>query len=280
MQYGTEFSRELTSLRRYARAISGSQEVGDDLIVATLEAMMRSPMSGDGLTTRAAIFQLLSRLWNTPAWAARCKDVSPLPSGFDQAVAADQKLLELPSLDRQAFLLVAMEQFSEQDASRVLDLAPSEFAERLDSARRRVASQIVSNILIIQDEPSIASDLEDIVTELGHSVVGIADTHQSAVELMHGTDVQLILADVQLADGSNGVDVIQEILKSHAVPVIFITAFPDRLFAGGRVEPTYLIQKPFRVQEIRAAVSQALFFAQRTSPTDSEHEKILKPLAV
>lgn len=280
MQYGTEFSRELISLRRYARAISGSQEVGDDLVVATLEAMMRSPMSGGDLTTRATIFQLLSRLWNTPAWAERCHDVSPAPGGREQAVAADQRLLELPSLDRQAFLLVAMEEFSELEASKVLDLTPPEFAQRLKSARQDVAGQMASNVLIIEDELFIATELEDIVTELGHRVVGIADTHRSAVEMMRGTDVQLVLADVQLADGSNGVDAIEEILRTHAIPVIFITAFPERLLTGGQAEPTYLVKKPFRVQEIRAAVSQALFFMQRTASAGTEDDQILKPVAV
>ena len=93
MQYGTEFSRELINLRRYARAISGSQEVGDDLVVATLEAMTHSPPGTDDLSTRAKIFQLLSRLWNTPAWAARCRQAPSLAGVSYNAAAADQRLV-------------------------------------------------------------------------------------------------------------------------------------------------------------------------------------------
>ena len=280
MQYGTEFSRELISLRRYARAISGSQEIGDDLVVATLEALMSTPMSVSKLTTRATIFQLLSRLWNTPAWAARCDGPSSTAAGTAQpndAIVADQRLLELPSLDRQAFLLVAMEEFSDLDASKILDLAPQDFANLLKSARQDVAGQIASNVMIIEDELFIATELEDIVTQLGHRVVGIANTHSSAVAKMQDADAQLILADVQLADGSNGIDAVNEILSTHTIPVIFITAFPERLLTGLKPEPTYLIKKPFRVQEVRAAVSQALFFMQRATSASASTGKDLSP---
>lgn len=281
MQYGTEFSRELISLRRYARAISGSQEIGDDLVVATLEALMSTPISVSSLTTRATIFQLLSRLWNTPAWSARCAAAAQSGDGVvvdpDDASAADQRLLELPSLDRQAFLLVAMEEFSDLEASKILDLEPQAFAELLKSARRDVMGQIASNVLIIEDELFIAAELEDIVTQLGHRVVGIANTHSAAIAKMRDVDAQLILADVQLADGSSGIDAVNEILTSHTVPVIFITAFPERLLTGLKPEPTYLIKKPFRVQEVKAAVSQALFFMQRATASANETERDLSP---
>ncbi|MFY0614744.1 MAG: response regulator [Hyphomicrobiaceae bacterium] len=278
MQYGTEFSRELISLRRYARAISGSQEVGDDLVVATLEALMSSPLSVSNLTSRATIFQLLSRLWNTPAWSTRIANVTAnanIPASTEDATAADKRLLELPSLDRQAFLLVAMEEFSEPEASQILDLAQAEFTALIQAARQDVAGQIASNVMIIEDELFIATELEDIVTQLGHHVVGIASTHSEAVAQMQTADAHLVLADVQLADGSSGIDAVDEILTSHTVPVIFITAFPERLLTGLKPEPTYLIKKPFRVQEVRAAVSQALFFMQRSATSQaSTAEKV------
>ena len=283
MQYGTEFSRELISLRRYARAISGSQEVGDDLVVATLEALMSTPLSVSNLTSRATIFQLLSRLWNTPAWSARIANgaaLANIAASTEDATAADKRLLELPSLDRQAFLLVAMEEFSELEASQILDQAPHEFAALLEAARQDVAGQIASNVMIIEDELFIATELEDIVTQLGHHVVGIASTHADAVAQMRTADAHLILADVQLADGSSGIDAVDEILNSHVIPVIFITAFPERLLTGLKPEPTYLIKKPFRVQEVRAAVSQALFFMQRASSSNATSATPVSEVAV
>jgi len=70
----------------------------------------------------------------------------------------------------------------------------------------------------------------------------------------------LVLADVQLADGSSGIDAVSDILGEFDVPVIFITAFPERLLTGERPEPTYLISKPFQPENVKAAISQALFF--------------------
>jgi CheY-like chemotaxis protein len=49
-------------------------------------------------------------------------------------------------------------------------------------------------------------------------------------------------------------------LRSFDVPVIFITAYPERLLTGERPEPTYLITKPFLTETVMAAVGQALFF--------------------
>lgn len=70
----------------------------------------------------------------------------------------------------------------------------------------------------------------------------------------------LVLADIQLADGSSGLDAVDDILGLGDVPVIFITAYPERLLTGNRPEPTYLVTKPFQEATVRAAISQALFF--------------------
>jgi hypothetical protein len=47
------------------------------------------------------------------------------------------------------------------------------------------------------------------------------------------------------------------------VPVIFITAYPERLLTGERPEPTFLVTKPFRPEVVKAIISQALFFDRR-----------------
>ena len=75
-----------------------------------------------------------------------------------------------------------------------------------------------------------------------------------------------MLADIQLADGSSGIDAVKDILEQISVPVIFITAFPERLLTGERPEPTFLITKPFQPNAIRAAISQALFFSTEAQP--------------
>jgi DNA-binding LytR/AlgR family response regulator len=71
---------------------------------------------------------------------------------------------------------------------------------------------------------------------------------------------QLILADINLADGSNGIEAVNEILGESDVPVIFVTAYPERLLTGSRPEPAFVISKPFKHEEVQAVVGQALFF--------------------
>ena len=116
------------------------------------------------------------------------------------------------------------------------------------------------NILVVEDEPLIAMDIEQLVESLGHKVVSVARTHKEAVSLFAQTNPRMILADIQLADGSSGIDAVKDILAEFNVPVIFITAFPERLLTGERPEPTFLITKPFQRSTVKAAISQALFF--------------------
>jgi CheY-like chemotaxis protein len=117
-----------------------------------------------------------------------------------------------------------------------------------------------TSVLIIEDEPLISMQLEDLVESLGHEIYGTAATRTQAQEIVANGNPGLVLADIQLADGSSGLDAVDDILAIGSVPVIFITAFPERLLTGDRPEPTYLVTKPFDERTVRAAISQALFF--------------------
>ena len=119
---------------------------------------------------------------------------------------------------------------------------------------------MATDVLIIEDEPLIAMDIEQMVESLGHRVVGTARTHKEAAALFGKTHPKLVLADIQLADGSSGIDAVNEILQSTSLPVIFITAFPERLLTGERPEPAFLVTKPFNPEMVKALISQALFF--------------------
>jgi CheY-like chemotaxis protein len=135
----------------------------------------------------------------------------------------------------------------------------------MDEAGREIASQLRTEVLIIEDEPIIAMDLEAMVTELGHSVLRVTRTRKEAVAAIADGAPGLVLADIQLADGSSGLDAVNEILATCEVPVVFITAYPERLLTGERPEPTFLITKPFRPDTVKAVISQALFFDRRAT---------------
>jgi len=127
-------------------------------------------------------------------------------------------------------------------------------------ALAEIDRQTTTRVLIIEDEPIIAMDIESIVRDLGHDVTGIAVTRDEAVALARKIKPGLVLADIQLADDSSGIDAVKDILAEFTVPVIFITAFPERLLTGERPEPTFLITKPFQRSTVKAAIAQALFF--------------------
>jgi CheY-like chemotaxis protein len=153
-----------------------------------------------------------------------------------------------------------MEGFSREEAAIILEADEDEILGLLTSAIAEIDRQTVTQVLIIEDEPIIAMDLEGIVEGLGHKVAAIADTRSSAVAAARSHNPGLVLADIQLADGSSGIDAVTDILNDFQVPVIFITAYPDRLLTGERPEPTFLITKPFQESTVQAAISQALFF--------------------
>ena len=142
----------------------------------------------------------------------------------------------------------------------ILDKMPEEVERRLLDAQRTIDKQLASRVLIIEDEPIIALDLENLVTELGHTVVGTAASRDEAVKKALAERPGLVLADINLGEGGSGIDAVNDILNSFDIPVIFITAYPEKLLTGERPEPTYLIAKPFLPETVQATVGQALFF--------------------
>ena len=106
--------------------------------------------------------------------------------------------------------------------------------------------------------------------------MAIARTRDEARVAVQSREPGLVLADIQLADGSSGVDAVNDILKTASVPVIFITAFPERFLTGQRPEPAFLVTKPFRAETVKAVISQALFFDQRSRPGPCD-QPIVRP---
>jgi DNA-directed RNA polymerase specialized sigma24 family protein len=251
-------AEHLPLLRRYARALTGSQASGDAYVGAMLEALLQDPSVLDEQHgPRVGLFRLFTQIWNSVA-LNEDSDVMTLP------MPSERRLSNITPLPRQAFLLLSLEGFSEQEVAYVLNLDVAEVRQLTDEAGREMAAEIATDVLIIEDETFIAMDLESLVTNLGHNVIGVARTHSDALALAKTRKPGLILADIQLADGSSGLDAVNELLKTVEVPVVFITAYPERFLTGERPEPAFLISKPFQPAMVSAVASQALFF-QRNS---------------
>ena len=244
----------LPFLRRYARALTGSQASGDAYVAATLEALIADAhVVEESKGPRVALYRLFTKIWNSIS-------VNGAKEGGTSALPGEQKLASITPLPRQAFLLVALEGFSEPDAARILDIDVMTLRGLVEESGRELAAEIATDVLVIEDDTFIAMELETLVESLGHRVLGVARTHAEAIALTKKKKPGLILADIQLADGSSGLDAVNDLLKTFEVPVIFITAYPERFLTGERPEPAFLIAKPFQPATVSAIASQALFF--------------------
>jgi len=255
MSLAQEIARNLPYLRRYGRALTGSQTSGDAYVTMLLEALVTDEAVLDPvLPARIALYKLFTDLWKS----------LPVNAEHRKGVAVVERRLEaLTPESRQAFLLVSMERFDEAQVAAILGTSAPYVSELIARSTKEIAAQVATNVLIIEDEPLIAMELEAIMQELGHRVVGIARTQSQALSIAKGKAIGLILADIRLADGSSGLDAVNDLLGWVEAPVIFITAYPERLLTGERAEPTYLVTKPFPPSLVAALAGQALFFGEK-----------------
>src|SRR4029453_13444244 len=251
-------AEHLPLLRRYSRALTGSQSSGDAYVAAMLEALLQdSSLLDERHGPRAGLFRLFTQIWNSVSVNGNSEVATlPLPS--------ERRLSNITPLPRQAFLLLSLEGFSEEEVGFILGTEIAERRRVADSAGREMAAEIATDVLIIEDETFIAMDLESLVKNLGHNVIGVAPTLADAVALAKNKKPRLILAGIPPAGGSSGLDAVNELLRVFEVPVVFITAYPERFLTGERPEPAFLISKPFQPAMVSAVSSQALFF-QRNS---------------
>lgn len=266
MSLGQQLAPHLPFLRRYARALTGSQAHGDKYVRATLEAIVAAPdQFPRDVDPRLGLYRMFQGIWSSANYDEL--DQAGTDADGHEGVAR-ARLARMTPLSRQALLLTAMEGFTPEDAAYLIDVEPSEVEALVSEALAEIEKQTRARVLIIEDEPIIAMDIETIVRDLGHEVTGVAVTRDEAVALAMEDRPGLVLADIQLADDSSGIDAVKDILAEFEVPVIFITAFPERLLTGERPEPTFLITKPFQRSTVKAAISQALFFDQSTIPAE------------
>jgi DNA-directed RNA polymerase specialized sigma24 family protein len=247
----------LPYVRRYARALTGDQATGDQYVRVALEALAAGERTLDpGMSPRVALYHVFHAIWCTTGAQLE------IPAEDDDSRPADatRRLMRIAPRSRQAFLLTALEGFTPSEAAQILDTNFDEVDRLIAEAQAEIDAELATDVLIIEDEPVIAADIEALVRELGHKVLDIAATRGEAVDAVARHRPGLVLADIQLADGSSGIDAVKDILGRFDVPVIFITAFPERLLTGERPEPTFLITKPFQPETVKAAIGQALFF--------------------
>lgn len=237
-------SDELPALRRYARAVTGTQADGDECVAKMVEHLIINDLSL--IESRLDLLVVLDRIL-----------VSHVSTG-EAETNVDKSLARLSSVPRRALLLSTIEGLNRSAIAKVLDIDEDSVDAALATAESQLKAALATRVLVIEDETMVAMDIIDIVEDLGHVCAGHATTLTEAIALSQGQVFDLVLADIQLADGSSGIDAVEAIRRDRRVEVIFITAFPDRLMSGEAREPAFLIPKPFKRNYVKAMISQAL----------------------
>jgi len=245
-------------LRRYGRALTGSQDRGDKYVAATLEAIL-TEVDQDEIRMRpkVALFRAFHDVWQRLAPPA-------IPSGKndvdEERLSVKRTLAAMPRWDRQVYLLSRLEKFSTSDIAAILRTKQEGVVARLEQAVEAIAEVPAAQILIVEDDPVISLGNAQLVRDMGHNVAGLATNRTEALALNASTSPDLLLVDIRLSDGDDGIDTVQEIVRSSSTPVIFVTGHPEDLLTGKKREPAFVVTKPFDPEVLKAAISQALTF--------------------
>jgi DNA-binding NtrC family response regulator len=139
-----------------------------------------------------------------------------------------------------------------------------------------------ARILVVEDEAVVALDVEDRLRRLGHQVVGTADSCASALAQAAETRPDLVLMDIALRDGPDGIAAAEQLRAELAVPVIFVTAFADTetVERAKRVSPHGYIVKPFDERDLRATIEIALYRDGLDRALRRSHDDLLAVLDV
>src|ERR1700756_1613223 len=136
MQDSQKVAQHLPFLRRYARALTGSQSSGDAYVAATLETLVKDPdLLNSASHPKVALFHVFTSIWNSvPVNGAKEAIASP--------VAAERRISQLTPRPRQAFLLVSLEGFSDDAAAEILGVEVGAFRSLVEEAGRGLAAGI------------------------------------------------------------------------------------------------------------------------------------------
>lgn len=118
----------------------------------------------------------------------------------------------------------------------------------------------ITNILIIEDEFSIALDMEMRLQKMGYRVIGIANNYNDALPFLLESDIDIALLDINLNAEKSGIDLGKLIRDKFNIPIMFITAYTDaKTFAeAAEAEPMGFITKPFKDADLRNNIELAL----------------------
>jgi CheY-like chemotaxis protein/DNA-directed RNA polymerase specialized sigma24 family protein len=263
-------------LRRHARLLTGSQEVGDEYVRICLEMVIAEPHHLANGDLKVELFRAFHAAWRVVE--TTINEASPLES-VELSARVEQGLTALLPLERRVLLLAVVERFTDREVAHILDLDAAEIPELLAKARRELHAQVSVPVLIIEDETLIAMELSRIMQDMGHTIAGVANREAAALEQAEATSPGLVLCDIKLLDEDSGISAAQRILQRFDVPVVFVTAYSELLLTGGRLEPAFVVSKPFDEDTLKVAVAQALSTYASPEAARIHKQKLLAKLS-
>jgi DNA-directed RNA polymerase specialized sigma24 family protein/CheY-like chemotaxis protein len=242
-------------LRRHARLLTGSQAIGDEFVRLCLELVVAEPDWLEGDDLRVQLFRAFHAAW------AKVHETIGDASAIGEVELVERVklcLAGLPGPERRTIALVVVEEFTYEQTAHILGMSLDEVRQSVARARAELLSKVSVSVLIIEDEQIVASDIARIVEDMGHRVAGMASHQEQSVALAERLKPGLVLADIRLEGDGDGIAAAQRILESYAVPIVFVTGYPERLLTGGGLEPAFVVAKPFDSEALKVTIAHAL----------------------
>jgi CheY-like chemotaxis protein len=251
----------LPLMRRYSRALLGSQSAVDSYVGAVLDAIIRRrELLSESYDVRLGLFKVLHDFLEQFG-------LSPPPD--DLASSKVRALHSLPLITREAFLLMAVEGFEESEVARILGVDIQTVRDEITKLGLALEPEIATRVLILDPDEESFSKISSVATAIGHEVLPFVDTPAEALALAEAREPGIIISEVQLRHGESGLNVVNRVLRvlKNPVPTIFLTAYPERFLTGPRPATTFLLSKPpFKPTTLSARVSYALLFDRGSTP--------------
>ncbi len=263
-----EILEHIPYLRRHARLLTGSQPIGDEFVRLCLELVVAEPEWLAGENLRVQLFRAFHAAW-TKVHETIAEDSGLAAVELTERVK--QGLATLPGTERRTIALVVVEEFTYEQTAFILGLTVDQVRGSVAKARSDLLSKVSVPVLIIEDEQIVASDIARIVEDMGHRIAGMAGSQKESVALAEQLKPGLVLADIRLEDGGDGIMAAQTILETYSVPIVFVTGYPERLLTGSGLEPAFVVAKPFDSEALKVTIAHAL--ATYASPDDADRHR-------
>lgn len=134
----------------------------------------------------------------------------------------------------------------------------------------------MKKILIVEDEYSIAMDIETRLIRMGYEVIGIADSFQEALQIVQSDEPDLILMDIHINGDKNGIESAELLTEICNAPLVFLTAYSeDEIFKKAlTVKPAGYLLKPFDEKQLKSTIEVGLMIRKDLEDKQKEINRL------